>query len=818
MGKLITPMNLLDALVEIEKLRYQLEQYKTLLGTEPFNIQADITALQSYYEKNVLKELANKLSKTENDKAYGLITFLKGLNIGDGTNGIDSNGNATLNSIEIDDFVSKLSGGFFGKDINGNTYLETDKLYVRAKAYFENLEIIKTQYSYGNRIVGKGGIKVNNIEMLDINGNIITDELQCNAYRCYFLTEQEGIKIYNPFIVGDQAIAKEFNIAEGNNTHVANHYLWRAVVSVGENYIDLSKDICDVNSDAPIIGDELCQLGYRGDGNEDRTCAIMENIAGENVPSYIMLKGITDFSLSEKDILSMGYDNITGKAYFRVYGEAYIGDRGRSNFFEFADGKATFNGEAHFKAGTDGGENISGITSSTTNLILNSGFSGNFETKKLDDNTTLVEATQMYSPSLYGWDGNATVKADVESLSGFSATITESISQTISAGLSVNNVYSFTCKAKGSFVTIKIAGNEYPFTLNTEYETLKIYVSPILGNTIEISGDCEICEPMLVLGGVFALWQRSPLDNDKATGIQVALSYLSEALQNDTTINGGLLTSTIIKLGRKILGEWEEAAGMSGIYNDDNDVAFYAGGTFEQSIGTVIKYLSNPNYKPTAEELNTMAKFVVTHGGRAILNDVILRGIIYAEGGILKNIQTPNKSLKIDENGNIEIVGKFSSAFGGRKIEIDPEAGNIVMYETITENGIDIKRPLIFIDQTTLPRYEDLGQMPNISIRGYDANGEIKKNISISDLGILAETTDSYGDIYYTVTDTGINYNRVNSPEVGGQHFNFRLGIGEFEQGMNILDFYSTHWPTFEEASVGGIYVDNGVLKVKPNT
>ena len=140
------------------------------------------------------------------------------------------------------------------------------------------------------------------------------------------------------------------------------------------------------------------------------------------------------------------------------------------------------------------------------------------------------------------------------------------------------------------------------------------------------------------------------------------------------------------------------------------------------------------------------------------------------------------------------------------------------MYETITENGIDTKRPLIFIDQTTLPRYEDLGQMPNISIRGYDANGEIKQNISISNLGILAETPDSYGNTCYTVTDTGINYNRVNSPGVGGPYFNFRLGIGQFEQGINILDFYSTHWPTFEEASAGGIYVDKGVLKVKPNT
>lgn len=38
-------------------------------------------------------------------------------------------------------------------------------------------------------------------------------------------------------------------------------------------------------------------------------------------------------------------------------------------------------------------------------------------------------------------------------------------------------------------------------------------------------------------------------------------------------------------------------------------------------------------YQPTDEELLNMAKVVITHGGRAILNDVIVRGYIYALGG-----------------------------------------------------------------------------------------------------------------------------------------------------------------------------------------
>ena len=45
------------------------------------------------------------------------------------------------------------------------------------------------------------------------------------------------------------------------------------------------------------------------------------------------------------------------------------------------------------------------------------------------------------------------------------------------------------------------------------------------------------------------------------------------------------------------------------------------------------KYADDPSYIPTEEELASMAKIVITHGGRAILNDAIFRGIVYASGG-----------------------------------------------------------------------------------------------------------------------------------------------------------------------------------------
>lgn len=499
------------------------------------------------------------LSKLKSDTARGLITFLKGIAFKNG--GIDSVGNASLNSVQIGDFVSKLSGGIFRQDIDGTTYLETDRLLVRVKAYFESLEIVKLQYSYSNRILGKGGVKVTKVDFIDTNGNTTEDIKSAVSYRCYFLAEQDGLTIHNPFNVDDQAFVKEDNLKAGTTEHATNHYLWRAVTDIGENYVDLSPTVCLAGSDIPLVGDNLCQLGYRGEGHPDRTCAIMESTSGENAPSYIMLQGITDFSLNGKEVLMFGFNNGIGKAFFKVYGDSYTGNKERTEYFEYKDGKAMFSGEAHFKAGSTGGENIQGITTSSANLIINSGFVGNYETRQLEDNTPLKKGTEMYSPSLFGWNGTAKVVSNQASMSGCSVILSdESISQPIKMGLSIAVSYAFSCKAKGNNLTVRIGGYEKIISLTSDFQTIKVLAVPTGGNILELIGDCELYEPMLVVGNVFSTWQPSPLDNNKATSIKQAISYLQEALENDTTINGGLLLSTLIKVGRNVHGKWKEAA------------------------------------------------------------------------------------------------------------------------------------------------------------------------------------------------------------------------------------------------------------------
>lgn len=288
------------------------------------------------------------LRKDIPDTAEGLITF--------------DNGAKTPKQFSIGDFVPGASGATFAQH-QGYTYLEVDKAYIRQKAIFNSLDIMKITYSFGNRVVGKGGVKITQVL------SYASDDY----FTCFFLAEQDGIKVKNPFVAGDLAICQEFNVSQGTTEHATNHFYWRKVIRVGENWVELSKTICASGSGKPLEGDALCQLGYMGTDRPDRQCAIMERTAGENVPSYVMLQGIDNFTLEGKDVISYGWDNAKGRAYMKTYGESFIGDRNRTEYVEYTPEnglevkakkiKIVSNGSA-----TDVGEGIKNANQGVSNL------------------------------------------------------------------------------------------------------------------------------------------------------------------------------------------------------------------------------------------------------------------------------------------------------------------------------------------------------------------------------------------------------------------------------------------------------------------
>ena len=289
---------------------------------------SQVAQLQAIYGLDIVGELNKKLSRVKDDTAQGMITFLRGLKVGS--------------------YVTGSTGGIFYADTDGKSHAELDYLTVRMKAMFYALEIIKTGVIGGRQMITPGGaiecIKIEDRnDILDEEGNK-TGENVWDYWRCYFYQDDGTEALDNRFRAGDMALAQDFNIKEGVYENVSNHYFWRLVVNVGTNYIDISKTDADTASDAPRVGDTICQLGNKTfvDANgvthvEDKTRqnAIIFSAVDTFSPSMTLYAGINSYSYLNKEYVSYGVDKTTNLAYMNVYGNSYIGARDKSSYMKF---------------------------------------------------------------------------------------------------------------------------------------------------------------------------------------------------------------------------------------------------------------------------------------------------------------------------------------------------------------------------------------------------------------------------------------------------------------------------------------------------
>lgn len=285
----------------------------------------------------IIEDLAEHfLRKDKDDVTNFLITFLQGLVLG-------KNGSR----------ISVLP--------DGTTEAVVDRLYVKIKAYFEELEVQRKTHVGGSQILTPSGMKCVRV--------IETDD----AYRCFIKPEEEGIEvqeIYNTFSVGQLALMKECNIKVGVNKHAGNRYFWREVTGVGADFIDVSKNICDPNSDndVPAAGDDIIGLGHRTDIG--RQGAIALSSVDEDAPSIIFYQGINDFSLAGKEVIELKFDKATGHAKLNVFGDAYIGDREGKNFLRYSvDNGLSIRAALQLPDGSDVGSRLTHTESSLESEI-----------------------------------------------------------------------------------------------------------------------------------------------------------------------------------------------------------------------------------------------------------------------------------------------------------------------------------------------------------------------------------------------------------------------------------------------------------------
>lgn len=314
---------------------------------------------------SALKSDALYPKKLNDEVINGIYDFLNGITIGKPT---------------------AYTGGTWSVDQIGRTYLTTDYLYVRLKAIFETLQILNVDTIGGKLVISPAGsIRIAYVDRIkidapvfkhdektdvwsisqveDAEGNLVNETLNQEVYRCYFLGKQDGEEIENKWKVGDQAQAKTFNIKKGTYHKVENSYLWRLVVNVSSDtvdidgkkyhYVDLSQIDFDSGSDAPAPGDVLNQLGHRLNDTQRQTALVL-NAVDNYAPSITLYAGINYYTLLNKEYVEFGVYN--GKAFFNVYGDMYIGDKGTNpkTYIKYKNGK--INIKANLEIGSSIGD------------------------------------------------------------------------------------------------------------------------------------------------------------------------------------------------------------------------------------------------------------------------------------------------------------------------------------------------------------------------------------------------------------------------------------------------------------------------------
>lgn len=509
---------------------------------------------------------------------------------------------------------------------NNSAKLTIEYLEVTKKASFTSLEIQEKTHVGGQLLVTPAAINCGEVEELD------------DAYRCYFQTKgTDGDEIFNQFAVGDQAICQTFN-AWGSK------YYWRLVTGIGEDYIDLSKTECDEGSGIPSAGDKIIQLGNQQ--TEERQNAIVIAAYGDGSPYIIQYKGIDAFEIPDSKIVT-----------------------------KLSSTENIFTGKVHMELGSDGAENL-GLEFGGQNMLRNSGFTGDYLSAQLADEVVLESTSQTFNPPLIHWDSadfpaeNAVVEDSEESQSGKAVvlnngTITQQLYQKVIAG----ETYVLSFKAKGEYIAYRLGDDENDIMLTEEWTwySQKIIPSSSSDMFTIFDSSCSICEIQLERGTIATAWGRSFLDNSSDRAYWQSRVYLDQALKANTEILGGLVLTQSVRVGQyNAQGERvKETGGMNGVYNEDDDVAFWAGGTIEQAINAI------------GQKGNNEANYVVSHGGKLIANDAIIRGTVYAQNGefsgkvnategnfgegctIGQTIRVTNDGFTLDDNiqGYVSITG-----------------------------------------------------------------------------------------------------------------------------------------------------------------
>lgn len=257
------------------------------------------------------------LAKDKDDTAAGLITFLKGLRLGNSTKYyIDADGNVTINLLNSADYDDATQSGFgFYKRKDGKYGLNVTDISVWGKAYFNNLTIRETTFVGGNLVFSPSAGKI--FEVREIY-NETTNEL--TGWKCYLLADDGTTATTNMFEVDDQVRCETFNIKAGVYENVSNKFYWRKITDLSTDneeirdsnnnilydgkkfsWIVISASDKAEGSDNPAAGDTIVLMGNRT--NTNRMSFVVKETYGDNAPREVGYTNVHSYTLGNDNLV-----------------------------------------------------------------------------------------------------------------------------------------------------------------------------------------------------------------------------------------------------------------------------------------------------------------------------------------------------------------------------------------------------------------------------------------------------------------------------------------------------------------------------------
>lgn len=259
---------------------------------------------------SALRTLATFLRKDRPDTMPHLLKLLDGLETGTFAAGrtggrIDKQGNGELGSLTLRDLLTAVR--VIAGDVRSKNYTPGDMGTGFGLTTGEGGSLLEVDYLLVRRVATFLELLIREMRhvggtlvLSGASGKVVRVEDKASAWRVYFKTREDGTTVAHGFTVGAQARCQTYNRTAGNT------YYWRLVTAVGDDWVELSKSDYDraaptgTARTAPAVGDELVQLGHRTDSRQ--TGAIVLDTVGEGAPSIRLLKDIRSYSLTDANV------------------------------------------------------------------------------------------------------------------------------------------------------------------------------------------------------------------------------------------------------------------------------------------------------------------------------------------------------------------------------------------------------------------------------------------------------------------------------------------------------------------------------------